>query len=137
MLDRSELAPSTPAGPVPRDAAEKMVEYLLFHRALIGDGEAGAATSEFIDRYMALVRGLKDGVHIVIADPIQKATALLFELVLEQQFDPWEIDLAKFTQAYLTRVHEDGAVNFQIAGRLLYMAWSILLLQSEEVLRRQ
>lgn len=132
----AEAAPVPPSGPVPREAAEKVLQYLVFHRSLLGEPESGEPTA-LLERYLALVEDLKDGVHVVIADPIQKATALLFELVLDQHFDPWEIDLAKFTQAYLGRVREDGAVNFQIAGRLLYMAWSILLLQSEEVLRHQ
>ncbi|EQD57371.1 segregation and condensation protein A, partial [mine drainage metagenome] len=45
------------------------------------------------------------------------------------------MDLAKFTHAYLERVQADGSVNFAIAGRLVGMAWSILYLQSEAVLR--
>jgi segregation and condensation protein A len=122
------LAPTT----VPRDAAEKMLRYLVFHRSLLGEAED---TSALLERYLALVENLKEGVHLVIPDPFQKATALLFELVMEQEFDPWEIDLVKFTQAYLDRVKEEGGVNFAIAGRLVYMAWSILYLQSEVLLR--
>ncbi|MGA8276144.1 MAG: hypothetical protein WB789_02160 [Thermoplasmata archaeon] len=122
------LAPTA----VPRDAAEKMLRYLVFHRSLLGEAED---TSALLERYLTLVENLKEGVHLVIPDPFQKATALLFELVMDQEFDPWEIDLVKFTQAYLDRVKEDGGVNFAIAGRLVYMAWSILYLQSEVLLR--
>ncbi len=128
----TDLVAPEPAPSVPRDAAEQMLRYLIFHRSLLGEGED---TSALLERYLTLVRELKEGVHLVIPDPVQKATALLFELVMEEEFDPWEIDLAKFTEAYLERVRADGAVNFAIAGRLLYMAWSILYLQSEEVLR--
>lgn len=117
---------------VPRDAAEKVLHYLVFHRSLIGEAED---TSVLLERYLTLVENLKDGVHLVIPDPFQKAMALLFELVMEEEFDPWEIDLVKFTQSYLERVQSDGAVNFAIAGRLVYMAWSILYLQSEELLK--
>ena len=117
---------------VPRDAAETVLRYLVFHRSLLGEAED---TSVLLERYLTLVRDLKDGVHLVIPDQFQKATALLFELVMEQEFDPWEIDLVKFTQSYLERVRADGAVNFAIAGRLVYMAWSILYLQSEAVLK--
>ncbi|HXQ79644.1 MAG TPA: hypothetical protein VN819_05485 [Thermoplasmata archaeon] len=122
------LAPNA----VPRDAAEKVLRYLVFHRSLLGEAED---TSVLLERYLTLVENLKEGVHLVISDPFQKATALLFELVMDQEFDPWEIDLVKFTQAYLDRVKEDGGVNFAIAGRLVYMAWSILYLQSEVLLR--
>ncbi len=138
MLGSPEVgAAPARAAPVPREAAEKVLQYLVFHRSLLGEPEGAGDPSELLERYLALVEDLKEGVHVVIADPLQKATALLFELVLEERFDPWEIDLAKFTQAYLGRVRDEGAVDFQIAGRLLYMAWSILLLQSEEVLRHQ
>jgi segregation and condensation protein A len=124
------LAPNS----VPRDAAEKVLRYLVFHRSLLGEAED---TSALLERYLTLVENLKDGVHLVIPDPFQKATALLFELVMDEEFDPWEIDLVKFTQAYLDRVKEEGGVNFAIAGRLVYMAWSILYLQSEALLRQR
>lgn len=128
-LEAADLA--SPNG-VPREAAEKVIRYLVFHRSLLGEDED---SSVLLERYLTLVKNLKEGVHIVIPDPFQKAMALLFELVMEEEFDPWEIDLVKFTQSYLERVRTDGAVNFGIAGRLVYMAWSILYLQSEAVLR--
>ena len=117
---------------VPREAAEKVLRYLVFHRSLLGESEDQSA---LLERYLALVQNLKEGVHVVIPDPVQRSTALLFELVMEEEFDPWEIDLVKFTQSYLERVRAEGAVNFSIAGRLIYMAWSILYLQSEAVLK--
>ncbi len=121
-----------PPSPVPREAAEKVLEYLVFHRSLIDDR---ADNSQLLERYLALVQHLQEGVHIVIADPLQKATAMLFELVLDQEFDPWEIDLVRFVRAYVARVQAEGAVDFPVAGRLLCMAWNILFLQSEAILR--
>jgi segregation and condensation protein A len=126
------VAVPTESGAVPREAAQRVLDYLIFHRSLLGEADA---PGQLLERYMTLVNGLKEGVHIVIPDPFQKATALLFELVMDEEFDPWEIDLARFTQQYLQRVKDDGGVDFAVAGRLLYMAWSILLLQSEELLR--
>lgn len=129
-----DLAVPLPAtsGTVPREAAQRVLDYLIFHRSLLGEADQ---PGQLLERYMTLVNGLKEGVHIVIPDPFQKATALLFELVMDEEFDPWEIDLARFTQQYLERVKDEGGVDFAVAGRLLYMAWSILLLQSEELLR--
>jgi len=131
-ISGTEAAELLPAGAVPREAAEKVLRYLVFHRSLIGESETA---TPLLERYLSLVENLKEGVHIVIPDPFQKAVALLFELVMEEEFDPWEIDLVKFTESYLERVREDGAVNFAIAGRLVYMAWNILYLQSEEILK--
>jgi segregation and condensation protein A len=131
-ISETEAAELLPSTAVPREAAEKVLRYLVFHRSLIGENESA---EPLLERYLSLVENLKEGVHIVIPDPFQKAIALLFELVMEEEFDPWEIDLVKFTESYLERVREDGAVNFAIAGRLVYMAWNILYLQSEEILR--
>jgi segregation and condensation protein A len=131
-ISETEVADLAAPNAVPREAAEKVLRYLVFHRSLLGEAED---TPVLLERYMTLVRDLKEGVHIVIPDEFQKATALLFELVMEEEFDPWEIDLVRFTQSYIERVRTDGAVNFAIAGRLLYMAWSILYLQSEAVLK--
>jgi len=123
-----------PGGPVPREAAQRVLDYLIFHRSLLDEPTGPPA---LLERYLDLVRNLKEGVHIVIPDPVQKATALLFELVMDEAFDPWEIDLVRFTQVYLERVRADGSIDFAVAGRLLYMAWSILYLQSERVLRHR
>ncbi len=127
-----ELVQSSDA--IQREAAQRMLDYLIFHRSLLGESDA---PGKLLERYLGLVTRLKEGVHIVITDPYQKATALLFELVMEEEFDPWEIDLARFTQAYLERVKAQGGVDFAVAGRLLYMAWSILYLQSEEILKNR
>jgi segregation and condensation protein A len=131
-ISETEAADLATPTAIPREAAEKVLQYLVFHRSLLGEAED---TSVLLERYLTLVQSLKEGVHLVIPDQFQKATALLFELVMEEEFDPWEIDLVKFTQSYLERVRADGAVNFAIAGRLVYMAWSILYLQSEAVLK--
>jgi segregation and condensation protein A len=127
-----ELVETVP--PVQREAAQRMLDYLIFHRSLLGESDA---TPALLERYLSLVRELKDGVHIVIADPYQKATAMLFELVMDEAFDPWEIDLARFTEGYLERVRSEGGVDFAVAGRLLCMAWNILYLQSKELLQNR
>ena len=127
-----DLTETTP--PVQREAAERVLDYLVFHRSLLGED---TATPALLDRYLTLVRNLKEGVHVIISDPYQKATALLFELVMDEEFDPWEIDLVRFTQQYVERVRTEGGVDFAVAGRLLYMAWSILYLQSKLVLQHR
>ncbi|MCI4336084.1 MAG: hypothetical protein L3K17_02665 [Thermoplasmata archaeon] len=125
---------AVPAPPVAREAAQRVLDYLIFHRSLLDEPGTPPAV---LERYLELVQKLKEGVHVVIDDPAQKATALLFELVMDEEFDPWEIDLVRFTQAYLERVREERRVDFAVAGRLVYMAWSILYLQSAAVLRHR
>jgi segregation and condensation protein A len=131
QLEARELPLALGSTPVSREAAERVLNYLIFHRSLHGEGDG---QSPLLERYMALVQNLKEGVHVVIADPFDKALAMLFELVLDESFDPWEIDLGRFTELYLKRIREDGGVDFAVAGRLVFMAWSILWLQSREIL---
>ncbi len=133
----SELPPAEEALPVPVEAAERVLGYLIFHRSLIDDGPADPGRGALLERYLALVRDLKEGVHVVISDPLEKATALLFELVMGESFDPWEIDLVRFTQSYLERIRAQGRFDFAVSGRLVYMAWSILYLQSRDLLAQQ
>jgi segregation and condensation protein A len=123
--------------PVAVEAADRVLGYLLFHRALLDDGARADEHRALLERYLSLVTELRDGVHIVIEDPQQKATALLFELVLDQAFDPWEIDLVRFTQAYLERLKGEAPIDFAVSGRLLYMAWNILYLQSRQLLEHR
>lgn len=131
QLEAQELPVSLGSSPVTREAAERVLNYLVFHRSLHGESDG---QSPLLEQYMALVQNLKEGLHVVIADPFDKALAMLFELVLDESFDPWEIDLGRFTELYLKRIGEDGGVDFTVAGRLVFMAWSILWLQSREIL---
>jgi segregation and condensation protein A len=131
QLEARELPAVIGSAPVSREAAERVLNYLIFHRSLHGETDG---QSPLLERYMTLVQDLKEGVHVVIADPFDKALAMLFELVLDESFDPWEIDLGRFTELYLKRIRDGGGVDFAIAGRLVFMAWSILWLQSREIL---
>ena len=109
---------------------EDVLNHLMFHKALLNDHEAG----ERINRYLQMVQEIEHGHYLAVRDPMEKAIAAAFELVIEQGFDPWEIDLAAFTKLYLEKVRDDGVVNFVTAGKLVAMAWTILKLQSDELL---
>ena len=112
------------------EAYEAVLNHLLFHKALLPDDDGG----ERIDRYLAMVREIERGQHIALRDPLEKSIAAAFELVFEAHMDPWAIDLAQFTRMYLDKVHQEGTVNFVTAGRLVFMAWSILKMQSDHLL---
>ena len=112
------------------EAADAVLDHLLFHKALLGDEDDGRR----FDRYLAMVREIEHGQHIAVRDPLEKSIAAAFELVFEAQLDPWAIDLGQFTKLYLDKVREDGSVNFVTAGKLVFMAWSILKMQSDHLL---
>jgi segregation and condensation protein A len=111
---------------------EDVLSHLMFHKALLNDHEGG----ERISRYMRMVQEIEQGHFLAVRDPMEKAIAAAFELVLEQEFNPWEIDLAAFTKLYLEKVRGDGVVNFVTAGKLVAMAWQILKMQSDELVAK-
>ena len=108
---------------------EAVLNHLLFHKALISEHDG----AERISRYVGMLGEIDQGMHVALRDPFEKAVAAAFELVLEKQLDPWDLDLAQFTRMYLEKV-QGGPVNFVTAGKLVFMAWSILKLQSDHVL---
>ena len=111
---------------------DDVLNHLMFHKALLNDHESG----ERITRYLSMVQEIEQGHYLAVRDPMEKAIAAAFELVLESQFNPWEIDLAAFTKLYIEKVRDDGVVNFVTAGKLVAMAWSILKMQSDAVVAK-
>ncbi|HYV00809.1 MAG TPA: hypothetical protein VEM93_00480, partial [Actinomycetota bacterium] len=112
------------------EAYETVLNHLLFHKALISETNSGGR----ISRYVTMLGEIDQGMHVALRDPFEKAVAAAFELVLEKQFDPWDLDLAAFTRMYVEKVEQGGPVNFVTAGKLIFMAWSILKLQSDSLL---
>ena len=112
------------------EVSDAVLNHLLFHKSLISEQDAG----ERISSYMAMVQEIDQGHYLAVRDPVEKCIAAAFELVLEKQLNPWDINLAQFTRMYMEKVKDDGYVNFVTAGKLVSMAWSILKMQSEQVL---
>ncbi|MEE9150944.1 MAG: segregation/condensation protein A [Thermoplasmata archaeon] len=115
---------------MPDKNTSELINHLLFHKALISEDDSG----ERIEEYMELVRNIDSGMHIAIADEYEKSLSLVFELVMEQHFDPWDIDLIKFSKLYIKKIRKEKSVDLITAGKIIFMAWSILKLQSDEVL---
>jgi len=109
---------------------EAVLNHLLFHKALISESDGG----QRINRYLTLLGEIDQGRYVAVRDPFEKSIVAAFELVLERALDPWEIDLVEFTKLYLGRVRQEGVVNFVTAGKLVFLAWSILKLQSDRIL---
>lgn len=111
---------------------EHLENYLLFHKAIIGDDEDGKRINE----YMEIVKGLKENTGISIEDPFDRYIAITFELIVDHQLNPWNVDLVKFSSEYLSRIKEEKNIDLVTAGYILYMAWSILKMQTDEVLSK-
>ena len=105
---------------------EGVLQHLLFHKAIINEDDA----SEKIDNYLRI---LESASETTSSDPLDRSIETVFDLVLNNDMDPWDIDLMRFTQLYTEKV-KDSEVNFVLAGKLMLMAWSMLRMQSERIL---
>lgn len=108
---------------------DNVLGHLMFHKSLISEEEANGK----LDRYLSIAQEFQMGQDVMAHDPMDRSLQLVFDLVLNNNFDPWDVDLVSFTDLYLRRMKE-SEVNFIVAGKLVFMAWSILKMQSEEVL---
>jgi segregation and condensation protein A len=106
---------------------EGVLGHLMFHKAMIDEDNRSLK----IDHYLTVLE--HTGGNANSHDPLDRSIETVFELVLSNSLDPWDIDLMQFTTLYASKVKDEN-VNFVLAGKLMLMAWSILRLQSERVL---
>lgn len=111
----------------------EIINHLLFHKAMIDEpGHVGID----LDNYLRIMEELDMDIQVVLQDPVDRAAAIAFQLVIDEKFDPWNIDLGEFTKLYLAKLKKEDDVNFIIAGKLVMMAWSILKSQSVRILNK-
>ena len=106
----------------------EVINHLLFHKSLID--EKDDATK--INHYVNMLQKADDGEHISIENPFDRSIAIAFELVMQQHLNPWDIDLVNFSTIYLKRAKEEK-IDLITAGRIIYMAWRVLKLQSDNL----
>ena len=104
---------------------ETLEQHLLFHKALIDDNVA----SEKIDRYLNILNEAPDCERM--QDPVDESIRTVFRLVLEQDFDPWSIDLREFVRTYTNKVNSGSKLDIIVAGKLILMAWKVLRMQTD------
>jgi segregation and condensation protein A len=112
-----------------------VLNHLMFQKAIIED-DAVAGREARIENYLRMVNDMQKGTMGPSEDPFEKSVALVFELVVNHQMNPWDINLIEFSKMYLSRVRKASELNLIVAGKIVYMAWEILKLQTEQVLRR-
>lgn len=107
---------------------ENVVNHLMFQKSIIDDDED---LQTKIGRYVRIAEELQRGTLVPSDDPFERCVAQVFELVVQQQFNPWDINLIEFSKTYMAKVRKATDVNLIIAGKIVYMAWEILRLQSD------
>ena len=106
-----------------------VINHLLFHKSLIDEKDDASR----INYYVALLQKTNEGEYVSIMNPFDRSIAIAFELVIKQHLNPWDIDLVSFSTMYLKRAREEK-IDLMIAGRIIYMAWKILKLQSDDLI---
>ena len=106
----------------------EVINHLLFHKSLIDEKDDAAR----INHYVSMLQRADEGEHISIDNPFDRSIAIAFELVMQQHLNPWDIDLVNFSTMYLKRA-KDEKIDLIIAGRIIYMAWKVLKLQSDNL----
>jgi len=105
-----------------------VINHLLFHKALID--ETNDMTR--INQYLELAKAAATGESAAIEDPFDRSVYLAFDLVLNQNMNPWDIDLVGFSSMYLKRAKKEK-IDLMTAGRIIYMAWKVLRMQSDHL----
>ena len=105
-----------------------VINHLLFHKSLIDETDDSAR----INHYVSMMQKADEGEHISIENPFDRSIAIAFELVMQQHLNPWDIDLVNFSTLYLKRAKEEK-IDLMTAGRIIYMAWKVLKLQSDNL----
>ena len=114
---------------------QDVLNHLMFHKSIIED-DAASNKEARLEGYIKMVNEMGQGTQVPSDDPFEKGVGMVFELVVEQKLNPWDINLIEFSKMYLSRVKKATELNLIVAGKLVYMAWEILKLQSEQVLVR-
>lgn len=105
-----------------------VINHLLFHKSLIDEKDDASRINYYVD----MLEKTSEEEHISIMDPFDRSIAIAFELVINQHFNPWDIDLVDFSTMYMKRAKEEK-IDLMTAGRIIYMAWKILKLQSDNL----
>lgn len=105
-----------------------VINHLLFHKSLIDEKDDAAR----INQYVNMLQQTDSGQHISIEDPFDRSIAIAFELVIQQHLNPWDLDLVSFSTMYLKKAKEQK-IDLITAGRIIYMAWQVLKLQSNDL----
>jgi len=85
-----------------------------------------------INQYIDIIKNSEQSNVLSSTDPFNRSIHLIFDLVINQQLNPWDIDLVNFSSMYLKKAKEEK-IDLMIAGRIIYMAWKVLRLQSDNL----
>jgi segregation and condensation protein A len=105
-----------------------VIDHLLFHKALIDENNDMTR----MNQYLEMAKAAASGESAAIEDSFDRSIYLAFDLVINQNMDPWNIDLVGFSSLYLKRAKKEK-IDLITAGKIIYMAWQVLRMQSDNL----
>ncbi len=102
--------------------------HFNFHGSFVDDGGESSST------YIEILHAIRNG--SLPEDSVEREIARVLELAVEEDFDPWNIDLAQFSKAYMEKLRSSSDVDFLAAGKIILLAWTVLKRQSDATLSR-
>ncbi|MBC7128579.1 MAG: hypothetical protein H5T45_02460 [Thermoplasmatales archaeon] len=100
---------------------EELIDHILKNREMFYN-------KKNIQNYIEMIEK-----KVFIKNPFDRIIAILFELVIENEIDPLNVDLISFSNLYMEKVRGEE-INLFVVGKIISMAWKILRLQSERVI---
>jgi segregation and condensation protein A len=125
---------SPSARQLPLDIEEEVWRHLLFHKSMIDDDKIDLY--DRIDRYMEILKGLNEGVHVTIKDSYSRSIAMILELAIDEYLDPWDVDLVRFCRLFIDKVKGSERLNLMVVGKIIRMAYEVHYLKSSNTLRK-
>ncbi len=116
------------------EAIERFQEieaHINFQKAMLDDLEDGDRFSN----YLKILKEVKEG-EFSTENPVDREIARILSLALNEDFDPWNIDLVEFSRAYVEEIRGSEDVDFIVAGKIIFLAWSVLKKQSDATLSK-
>lgn len=62
-----------------------------------------------------------------------KWQSIIYELIRNKKVDPWDIDLSKFSEEYLTTISKLKSLNFRISGKVVLAAALMLKIKTNHL----
>ncbi len=62
---------------------------------------------------------------------------MLVDLVISEEMDPWQIDIAEIANRFLQKVREMATINLRLSGKTLLTAAILLKMKSESLVPRE
>jgi segregation and condensation protein A len=127
-------ADATPHRQLTLDVEEEVFRHLVFHRSLIDDKDE--VLYQRLEKYLDVLKGLKEGVHVTIKDPYSRSIAMVLELATEEFLDPWDVDLVRFCKLFMKKFAALERLDLMVVGKLIRMAYTVHNKKSINTLRK-